>query len=179
MWCPNEECPDAAESGSPAEFVEGKLTCTFCGAALVSFLPAWAAPAPEIQLVPVMPIANASWLPRVKTILDAAGVRFLLQDAGVQRLTGWSAGTGFDPNSGGPLIMVEEGDLARATDLLADLKAEVGLEPGGAPPELTAPAWQPSACPQCGNALESAEGEDPLAYCYHCGASLSPEAADR
>jgi len=180
MWCPNQECPDAVELGAPAEFVEGKLECTFCGSALVSSPPAWAAPAEEIRLVPVLPILDASWLPRVKSILDAAGVRFLLDD-GARRRSGYSGGGGgFDPVAGRPVIMVEEGDAARASELLGDLKAEIGpdQEPGGAPPELTAPAWQPSSCPQCRQALESGEGDEPLAYCYHCGASLSPEASD-
>jgi hypothetical protein len=167
MWCPNQECPDLEESGSPAEFVEGRLTCTFCGADLVPDRPAWAdEKAAEIRLAPVMPILDASWLPRVKSILDDAGVRFRLQ-------------AGFGSTAGAPQIMVEEGDLERATALLGDLMAEVGLNPGDAPPELAPPAWQPSSCPQCRNALESSEGDEPLAYCYHCGASLAPEAADR
>lgn len=181
MWCPNQECPDAEESGSPAEFVEGKVTCTFCGTALVSYLPAWAAQAAEeLRLVPVLPIVDPSWLPRVKAILDAAGVRFRLGDDGVKRSTGRSrASTGFGPSTAGHVVMVDERDLARATELLGDLKEELGLDPGGAPPELIAPAWQPSACAQCGESLESGEGDEPLAYCYHCGASLSPEAVDR
>jgi len=58
------------------------------------------------------------------------------------------------------------------------MKTQLGLDPGGAPPELTAPAWQPSACPQCREALETAEGDEPLAYCYHCGAPLSGEPGD-
>jgi DNA-directed RNA polymerase subunit RPC12/RpoP len=180
MWCPNQECPDALESGSSAEFVEGMIACPFCGAGLVSRLPAWDPAAAEIRLAPVMPIADASWLPRVKETLDAAGVRFRLQDAGVQRLTEWGgAVTGFDPGTGGPVVMVEEVDLERATELLRALKEEAGLDPGGAPPELTPPAWQPSSCAQCGKALESGEGDEPLAYCYHCGASLSPDSTRR
>jgi hypothetical protein len=181
MWCPNQECPDLEESGSPAEFVEGRLTCTFCGADLVPDRPAWAdEKAAEIRLAPVMPILDASWLPRVKSILDAAGVRFRLEDASVRRRNTWSgAAPGLGSTAGAPLVMVEEGDLERATALLGDLTAEFGLNPGDAPPELAAPAWQPSSCPQCRNALESSEGDEPLAYCYHCGASLAPEAADR
>ena len=31
MWCPNQECPDALESGSPAEFVDGMISRPFCG----------------------------------------------------------------------------------------------------------------------------------------------------
>lgn len=180
MWCPNQECPDALEMGSPGEFVEGMIACPFCGSSLVPDLPAWADPAAsEVRLVPVMPITDASWLPRVKERLDAAGVRFRLDKEGVQRPTRWSgAAPGFDPNAGGLVVMVEEGDLERATEQLRNLKEEAGLDPSGAPPELTAPAWQPAACPQCGKALEAGEGDEPLAYCYHCGASLSPGATD-
>ncbi|HEV8199753.1 MAG TPA: hypothetical protein VGS03_07010 [Candidatus Polarisedimenticolia bacterium] len=157
--------------------MQGKTECPFCGAALVSSEPTWTAAEEEIRLVPLIPIADASWLPRVKAILDGAGVRFLLDDGGPRR-RGWSGG-GFDPRSGRLVVMVEEGDLARASELLADLKAEAGPDPGDAPPELTAPAWQPSSCPQCREPLESGEDDEPLAYCYHCGASLSPEASDR
>src|SRR5262245_19564009 len=180
MWCPNQECPEALESGSRGEFVEEMVACPFCGTELVSHLPAWADPAAsEIRLVPAMPIGDASWLPRVKETLDAAGVRFRLQDDRAQRLTAWGgATTGFDPGAGGPVVMVEEGDLERATELLRNLKEEAGLDPSGTPPELTPPAWQPSACPQCGKPLESAEGDEPLAYCYHCGASLSAQNSD-
>jgi hypothetical protein len=180
MWCPNQECPDAQESGSPAELVEGMVSCPFCGAELVSSQPAWADPAAaEIRLAPVMPIVDPSWLPRVKSILDDGGVRFLLQEAGAQRFTVWgSAAPGFQPGAGAPMVMVEEGELERATGLLRDLMAEVGLDLGGAPPELKAPAWQPSSCPQCRKTLESGEGDEPLAYCYHCGAPLSGETAD-
>ena len=177
MWCPNEECPDAAEQGQPAEFVEGKLECTFCGAALVPSMPAWAAPGEEekeeIRLVPVMPIASVSWLPRVKAILDAAEVRFLVKKDGLNQTAWGTGGTGFSPGDGSAAIMVQEGDFARATEALRLLKSELGLDPGDAPPELTAPAWQPSACPQCGKTLETGEDDEPLAYCYHCGASLS------
>jgi len=180
MWCPNQECPDALELGAPAEFVEGKTACPFCGTALVSSLPPWADPAAsEIRLVPLMPIMDASWLPRVKATLDAAEIRFLLQDAGAPGSTSWGTGGGFDPGAGKPVVMVEESDFERASGLLDPLKAELGLEPGGALPELTAPAWQPSACPQCRKTLESGEGDEPLAYCYHCGASLSLEAGER
>src|SRR5262245_43876663 len=169
MWCPNQECPDALELGAPAEFVEGKITCTFCGAALVSHRPAWADPAAsEIRLVPVMPIVDGSWLPKVKAILDAAEIRFLLQEGSR------SGGGGFDPSAGKPMVMVQEEDLERAGGLLENLKAEFGVDPGGSLPEMTAPAWQPSACPQCREPLESGEGDEPLAYCYHCGASLAP-----
>ena len=181
MWCPNQECPDALESGSPAEFVEGMIACPFCGAALVSYPPEWAnAAEPEIRLAPVMPIADAAWLPRVKEILDAAGIPFQLQEDGARRGSAWAGtATGFGPGARGPLVMVEEADAERASGLLADLKAHVGLIPSDAPLEMTPPAWQPAACPQCGKALETGEGDEPLAYCYHCGASLSPETTDR
>jgi len=181
MWCPNQECPDAAERGTPAEFVEGKTECPFCGTALVSSEPNWPAEE-ELRLVPLIPIVNGSWLPRVKEILDAAGVRFLLDDGGPRSgRRGWSGdGGGFDPRSGRLVVMVEESEHARANELLGELKAEAGLDSGAeAPPELTAPAWQPSACPQCREPLEKEEDDEPLAYCYHCGAPLAPEASDR
>jgi hypothetical protein len=169
MWCPNQVCPDAQEQGSPAEFVEGKTDCTFCGAALVPDKPAWSEPDDEIRLAPVMSILDAAWLPRVKTILDEAGVTFKLEnDAAAPPGSARSR----------PVVMVEEKDLEQATALLADFQDEVGMRPDEArPPEP--PAWQPATCPQCGKALDTGEGDEPLAYCYHCGASLSPESAER
>lgn len=176
MWCPNKECPDALKSGSPAEFVDGMVSCSFCGAGLVSYEPDRAEAADsEIRLAPVMRLLHSSWRPRVKEILDHAGVRFLLQDEDAQHVSGWG---GVDPGYegvGAPFLMVAEDDLDEATDLLRDFAAEVVPEPDDPPPPVTPPAWQPAACPQCGKALESGEGDEPLAYCYHCGAPLSPE----
>ena len=43
----------------------------------------------------------------------------------------------------------------------------------GAEPEPTAPKTMPEKCPSCGEKLgPSAEGEEPSAFCYHCGAVL-------
>lgn len=45
------------------------------------------------------------------------------------------------------------------------IDAEEGKEPAQAPP-----ATMPAECPSCGKALDP---EDPVAFCYHCGAGLS------
>ena len=39
MYCPNLECPDLKETGSPGEYIEGTSICPYCGAALVHQLP--------------------------------------------------------------------------------------------------------------------------------------------
>ncbi|MEZ6183643.1 MAG: hypothetical protein R3F62_01380 [Planctomycetota bacterium] len=49
----------------------------------------------------------------------------------------------------------------------------------GAPPPPKVPlgAELPDACPECAQALEAPDGkEEPDGFCYHCGASLFPEA---
>lgn len=173
MWCPNQECPDALESGSPAEFVQGIIVCPFCGTALISYRPEWVdSGTPEITLVPVLPIVDNSWLPQIKALLDSAGVRFLLSDQGAKNSGVWGGASRFDPTAGAPVVMVEESDLERATELLQEFREQVGPESRVAPVELTPPALQPTSCSQCGKELEASEGDEPLAYCYHCGAPL-------
>ena len=39
MYCPNPECPDFKETGSPGEYVEGITICPFCGSELVEVMP--------------------------------------------------------------------------------------------------------------------------------------------
>lgn len=39
MYCPNPECPDFKQTGTPGEYVKGVTECPFCGALLVEEMP--------------------------------------------------------------------------------------------------------------------------------------------
>lgn len=170
MWCPNQECPDAQETGSPAELRDDLAACPFCGAALSAAMPEWANPQEEPPLVPVLTIAQGSWLPQIKEILDSAGIPYMVSDEGAQQPTRWEkAAPGLSSRM--PVVMVEESDAERATALLADLKDSLPVEEDAA--AAVPPSESPSHCNACGKELESSEGDEPLTYCYHCGASLA------
>jgi len=171
MWCPNQECSDAIENGSPGEFREGITNCPLCGASLVEDMPAWASPpATNVEWVPCLTVDQNSFLPQMKAMLDSAGVRYFVRDEGVQHLIGWgTAALGFNPITGAPVIMVEACDLERANEVLREFKDATQNDPG-APPTPVAPSPQPpSACNKCGHALEGSERDDPLTHCYYCG----------
>lgn len=194
MWCPNQECPDALETGSPAELRDEIRNCPFCGSALVSSMPDWAIPEPKPDdpgWIPVLPITQNSWVPLVKSLLDSAEVRYVIKDEGIQHMVGWgTAPSGFNPITGAPVLLVHGDDADKAKDLLADF-TEAAQETAaqaqetadqnegsesGAPTESesrTPIAEPPTRCNACGEDLQSGQDEEPLTYCYHCGASLA------
>ncbi len=84
---------------------------------------------------------------------------------------------------GEPEPLVEDGGLGRTFPGVfgsADpyepfkrrIEAEEGKEPAPAPP-----AVMPDTCPSCGKKLDAGNGarepDDPVAFCYHCGAPLA------
>jgi len=156
MWCPNKECFEAEDSSEIPEYVEGVERCPLCGSWLVATLPDWAAPPIEAApLVAVLTVTDEATLIRAKAILDAARVPYLVQD-------------------GPPVVMVDVKDGDRANALLRDLKDAAAQASDAEPPPVKPPWNQPSVCPQCGQPLESSEGDEPLTDCYFCGASLTP-----
>ncbi|HET8947214.1 MAG TPA: hypothetical protein VFQ07_09545 [Candidatus Polarisedimenticolia bacterium] len=222
MWCPNQECPDALETGTPAELRDEIAECPFCGSALVASLPEWAVPAEPVQAswVPILPIIQDSWVPILKSLLEPAGIKYVVSDESVlQRIGARPATFGFNQVTGAPVLLVGEADAEKAVDLLSDfreavqgevsaqgesaaqgsreddvndaaranargrddeasLDAEASPDEEGAPAasatESTARPASPTRCNACGQDLETGEGDEPLTYCYFCGASLAP-----
>lgn len=175
MWCPNQECPDALQTGSPAELRDEIRSCPFCGSSLVSSLPEWAVPEPEPEepgWIPVLAVTQDSWVPIVRGLLESAGIRYVINHL-----------------ASPPALMVHGDDAGQASALLADFR-EAALEAANtsrntadqgegresaAPTESespTPPAESPTRCNACGEDLQSSEDDEPLTYCYHCGASL-------
>jgi hypothetical protein len=122
------------------------------------------------DLVPCLTIGDASLVPYVKSILDAAGVPYLIKHEGVQNLVGWgTAAFGFNPITGAPVVMVETSRLDEATQLLEPIVA--GLA-GRTLDSVEAPSGGrplPTICGHCGGPLEADEGGAGLSHCYHCG----------
>lgn len=124
MFCPNPDCPDAADTGVRTEYREGILACPVCGAGLVAFDAPAPVPAAQIDLVPCVTVGDVSLLPHIKAILAAADVPHFVKNEGVQDWIGWgAAGIGFNPITGPPVVMVEASRLDEATALLKEISS--------------------------------------------------------
>jgi hypothetical protein len=81
MFCPNPDCPDARETGAPAEYREGITVCQECGSPLVDSRPEWTTV--EFQrFQPVFEIPSPALVPIVDSLLREAGIRFFIQGIG-------------------------------------------------------------------------------------------------
>lgn len=118
--------------------------------------------------VPCMVVADASLVPHLQGLLEAAGIPHYVKHDGVQELVGLgSSGFGYNVVAGAPVVMVEPERLDEATALLEEF-----LESVRGPLPEAAGRTMPAACPRCRGLLEPGEGEAALTHCYHCGAAL-------
>lgn len=77
------------------------------------------------QLVPVFETGNEAIVAVVKSILDEAQIRYLVEGEGVQDLFGVGViGTGFNPITGPVVFKVMPEDEAYAKELLKDVNEE-------------------------------------------------------
>ena len=114
--------------------------------------------------LPCVTLTNASLVPHVKALLDAAGILYFIKNETMQEVLGWGSGMfGFNPLAGAPVVMVEASRVDEARALLQDLVAKTKASPE------SGSARTPAACPRCRQALESDDGDAPLSHCYHCG----------
>lgn len=75
------------------------------------------------ELVPVFETGNEAIIAVVKSILDEAQIRYLVEGEGVQDLFGVGViGTGFNPITGPVIFKVMPEDETYATELLKDVK---------------------------------------------------------
>jgi hypothetical protein len=128
MFCPNPDCFDRLESGTPGEYVDGVTTCPKCGATLVEHLDG--APGREAVLVegdvevePVFATADRSEAAVVRSLLEDAGVPFLTRGLADQDYLGlgW-AGLGL-VGRGGVQFLVRSEDVATVKELLTPVNA--------------------------------------------------------
>lgn len=121
-------CPECLE-----EFPWYERSCPRCSVELVERLPG-PAPDPDVELVPVFTCGDAGTMLVAKSVLDSAGIEYLVKGEGTQDLFGWGRlGAGYNVIVGPAEFMVRAEDAARARELLEELRAE--SEPPVEPPD--------------------------------------------
>jgi hypothetical protein len=129
MYCPNDECPDLIATGLRSEYRDDVKLCPFCGSALVAARPDEpsrggddGAPMPGTvgpeDMVEVASTADLTEVAVVKSVLDAAGIPYLVVgDEPFSAFPGIvAAGSMFGPRLRGAVFTVprERADEARA-----------------------------------------------------------------
>ena len=110
-------CPSCGESVDRDE-----TACPECGAELVETRPG-PPPDPSIRLTSVLATGDPALIAFAKSLLDAAGVEYLVRAEGLQELFGWgSIGAGYSILTGPAEFVVREEDAERARELLRDLR---------------------------------------------------------
>ena len=115
-----------------SEYQEGFYTCAGCDVPLVAELPQQPAKPVlrPIQLVTVLATGDESLVVMAKSLLESAGIQYLLKGEIVQDFIGWGRfGTGFNPITGPLEIQVEREHEEEARSLLAEMEEHY---PGGA-----------------------------------------------
>jgi hypothetical protein len=107
MFCP--ECR--------SEYRDGIDVCAECGAALVEALPEAAGPDPELDAV--FTTADSTLLPIVKSVLDSAGIPYLVQgDETLGLFPLGRFGVGVSKRTLGAIVRVPTDRLEEAKELL-------------------------------------------------------------
>lgn len=127
---------------------------------------------PEGEPVPCVTLYDVGLLPLIKSLLDAAGIRYFVKHETIQNFLSWGAIFGFNPVAGPPVVMVEASREDEARELLRPiLERSVPGEPDAA--QVIAPDGpRPETCPRCEKQLEPGDDEEPLTHCYHCGSPI-------
>ncbi len=115
VFCP--KCKD--------EFVSGVTECPDCTVHLVKGLPSESGPVYDpvyVDLVTVLETGDPGVIMVVKSILEAAGIKYYAKGEGVQHLFGAGTfGSGFNPLTGPVCIQVAAADKDDALLLLKDI----------------------------------------------------------
>jgi hypothetical protein len=101
MFCPNPECPEAADSGSPGEYRADVLNCPRCDAALAPEPPQWHSGSghdlsqdDDRGFVVVARLDSEPALAIARALLDEAGIRQFVLDQQSFSPWGGPGGTG-------------------------------------------------------------------------------------
>lgn len=109
-------CPSCGE-----EFGGTVTECPECGVALTAARPGPPGD-PTIALTTVFAAGDPARLAMAKSILDAAGIEYLVRGEGLQDLFGWGrVGTGYNMIAGPAEFVVREEDAQSAREILRDL----------------------------------------------------------
>ena len=87
------------------------------------------APEPDVELVRVLSAGDAGLIAIARSLLEAEGIQFLLKGDGLQDLFGMGRITEYSYVVGPAEFWVRADDARRASELLADLKAEGPEQP--------------------------------------------------
>lgn len=109
-------CPSCGENfGGPV------TECAECGVALTEARPGPPGD-PTIALTTVFAAGDPATLAVARSILDSAGIEYLVRGEGLQDLFGWGRfGTGYNMITGPAEFVVREDDAPSAREILRDL----------------------------------------------------------
>jgi len=115
MFCP--ECGD--------EYREGFEKCGYCGVPLVHALPA-EDESPREEMAVLLKTPDVGKLAIVKSLLESAKIHYMVQGEGAVSLfpTAYSGGF-FNPEAHGAEVLVCNGDLDAATELLKSAEPDL------------------------------------------------------
>lgn len=116
-------CPTCGE-----QFGGTRTECPECGVALTEARPGPPGD-PTIALTTVFAAGDPATLAMAKSILDAAGIEYLVRGEGLQDLFGWGrVGAGYNMVTGPAEFLVREGDAHSAREILRDLLTSAEID---------------------------------------------------
>jgi Putative prokaryotic signal transducing protein len=80
-----------------------------------------AAPNPDVKLVPVLSTEDVGLVAVAKSLLESAGIDYVVRGETVRNVMGWAGGGMFSPALGPAQFQVRESDAPDAIKLLAEL----------------------------------------------------------
>jgi hypothetical protein len=131
VYCVNPECPDFVETGQHPEFVHGVTVCPKCGEYLSESIPDDAAQppkaeaSPDVDFEPVFESWDPTELPIVKSLLDAAGIPYLVDgEERFDTFRGAKAAMRFNPRGASVFFLVPAHLAEDARALLEEVETE-------------------------------------------------------
>jgi hypothetical protein len=131
MYCVNPDCPDYVETGQHPEFVPGVTVCPKCGEYLAESIPDDPAPrptpdaAPDADFEPVYESWDPTEVPIVKSLLDAAGIPYLVDgEERFDTFRGAKAALRFNPRGASVFFLVPSHLAEDARALLEEVDTD-------------------------------------------------------
>lgn len=139
MFCPNDDCPDLANTGLRAEYRPEITVCPYCGTPLVAQRPDTGARtddrdpakprvADDEEMEPVIEASDMTEITVIKSLLDGAGIPYLA--LGEERFDAFrrlfAGGSLFNPRSRTVIFVVPARMADEARQLLTEVENGVG-----------------------------------------------------
>jgi hypothetical protein len=132
MFCPNPDCLHRERTGRAADYLDGVTVCADCDSVLVHHDPTDpvdpAGAHAEIEgdddrLTAIGSLIEPARAALARSVLEDAGIHYVVRGDGVQDLFAWGrVGTGFNPVTGPPMLLVEKQRADEARALLESLE---------------------------------------------------------